>query len=192
MSNAAYDFDYEERYEIIEGEKIMSPSPTWEHNLVTSSLVAIFINYCRKYDCGNVFGDNMDIHLPDEKNIFKPDVSVFLDRNIFKHGKNVHGVPNLVVEILSPSTAKRDFSVKKDAYERNGVKEYWIVNHVDKSVQVYHLINKKYELDHVYHVYTTDELAQLKDDERAKIRYKIKVSIFDDLTVDVGDIFYNV
>ena len=191
MSSAAYSLDYVERYEIIEGVKsIMSPSPTWEHGTVDINLVILFGNYCRKNDCGMVFGDNVDIHLPDEKNVLKPDVSVFLNFNLFKHGKNVHGVPDLVVEILSPSTAKKDFSVKKDAYERNGVKEYWIVNHVDKTVQVYHLIDGKYELDHVYHVYTSDELAQLEDAERAEVRNEIKVSIFDDLIVDVADIFY--
>ena len=193
MSNAAYSLDYEERYEFIEGVKtVMSPSPTWEHNVVDSTLVIIFGNYCRKKDCGIVFGDNMDIHLPDEKNILKPDVSIFLNRNLFKHGKNVHGVPDLVVEILSPSTAKKDFSVKKDAYERNGVKEYWIVNHVDKTVQVYHLVDGKYTLDHVYHVYTEDELERLEDNERAEVRNEIKVSIFDDLIVDVADIFYDI
>ena len=191
MSSAAYNLDYVERYEIIEGVKsIMSPSPTWEHNMVDGNLLTIFKNYCRKNECGMAFGDNMDIHLPDEKNVLKPDVSVFLNFNIFKHGKNVHGVPDLVVEILSPSTAKKDFSVKKDAYERNGVKEYWIVNHVDKTVQVYHLINGKYELDHIYHVFTTDELEQLEEDERAELKNDIKVSIFDDLIVDVADIFY--
>lgn len=193
MSNTAYNLDYEERYEIIEGVKtIMSPSPTWEHNVVDSTLVMIFKQYCRKNDCGMVFGDNMDIHLPDEKNVLKPDVSIFLNRNIFKHGKNVHGVPELVVEILSKSTAKNDFGTKKDAYERNGVKEYWIVNHVDKSIQVYHLmVDGKYQLDHIYHVYTPEELAELEDDERAEVRYEIKVSIFDDLIVDVGDVFYD-
>lgn len=192
MAGEAYKLDYVRRYEIIEGVKVMSPSPTWEHGLIDSNLVMIFKNYCRQYDCGNVFGDNMDIHLPDEKNIFKPDVSVFRDVNIFKHGKNIRAVPDLVVEILSPLTAKNDIGIKKDAYERNGVKEYWIVNHADKTVQVYHLIDGKYKIDHVYHVYTPEELSNLDDNERAEVKYKIKVSVFDNLIVDVGDIFYNV
>ena len=192
MSSAAYNLDYVERYEIIEGVKsIMSPSPTWEHNMVDGNLLTIFKNYCRKNECGMAFGDNMDIHLPDEKNILKPDVSVFLNFSIFKHGKNVHGVPDLVVEILSPSTAKKDFSIKKDAYERNGVKEYWIVNHVDKSIQVYHLIDGKFEMDNFYHVYSPAELDHLDDKQRSEIKNEIKVSIFDDLIVNVADVFYD-
>lgn len=176
-------------YEIIEGVKIMAPSPKWEHGIVTSSLVAIFMNYCYKYDNGLVFGDNMDIHLPNSNNIFKPDLSVFKDKSIFKHGKKIYGVPDLVVEILSPATAKRDLGIKKDIYERSGVKEYWIVNHQDRSVQVYHLIDGKYTLDHVYHDYTEFELQNLED-ETVEIRNEIKVSIFDDLLVEVSNIFY--
>ncbi len=176
-------------YEIIEGVKVMAPNPIWEHGLVNSGLVAIFRSYCRKNNCGKVFGDNMDIHFPDEKNIFKPDLSVFKDRSIFKHGKKIYGVPDLIVEILSTSTANRDFGIKKDIYEKNGVKEYWIVNHKDKSVHVYHLIDGKYKLDFIYHDYSDYELENMED-ETAEIRKEIKVSVFDDLLVEVADIFY--
>ena len=182
--------DYPEKhYEIIEDKKIPLSKQTFEHNLIKTNLVVDFLNYCRKIHRGKVFA-GLYVYFPDN-NLFIPDISIFLDDSLFKPNQNVHGVPDLVVEILSPSTAKKDFSVKKDAYERNGVKEYWIVNHVDKSVQVYHLIEGKYELDHIYHVYTPDELARLEEYERAELRYEIKVSIFDDLIVDVDDIFYD-
>ena len=178
-------------YEIIEGVKFnMSPSPGWEHGETNSTLVMIFKMYCRKNNCGKVFGDNMDIHLPDEKNVLKPDLSVFKDRSLFKHGKNIYGVPDLVAEILLPSTANRDFGIKKDIYERNGVKEYWILNHKDKSIHVFHLIDGKYKRDYIYHDFSADELEVLNDEERAEIRKEIKVSVFDDLFVDVADIFY--
>ena len=191
MSSAAYSLDYEERYEIIEGVKfIMSPSPTWVHADIDSTLVMIFKSYCFKNKCGKVFGDNIDVHLPDG-NLFMPDVTIVCDRNILKEGSTIYGVPDLVVEILSPSTAKKDFSVKKDAYERNGVKEYWIVNHVDKSIQVYHLIDGKFEMDNFYHVYSPAELEHLDDKQRSEIKNEIKVSIFDDLIVNVADVFYD-
>jgi len=169
---------------------LMSPSPTWEHAYVDSNLVTIFANYCRKNKCARVFGDNIDVHLPDEDNLFMPDLSVVCDKSILKRRGTIYGVPDLVVEILSPSTAKNDFGRKKDAYERNGVKEYWIVNHEDKTIQVYHLIAGKFLLDHVYHVYSQDELDNLTDEEKAEINNDIKVSIFEDLIVDVNDIFY--
>ena len=192
MSNAAYGIDYVERYEFIEGVKcIMAPSAISEHFFVDKNLVFVFEDYCRKNKCGVVFGD-IDVHLPDGDNVFRPDVMIICDRSIIKRGGAVYGVPDLVVEILSPSTAKNDLGVKKDAYEKNGVKEYWIVNHVDKSVQVYHLIDGKFKLDYVYHVYTPQELTMLEEDERNAIKYGIKVSIFDDFIVDVGDVFYDI
>ena len=192
MSSAAYSLDYEERYEIIGGVKsVMAPSAVSEHFFVDKNLVYVFENYCRKNKCGIVFGD-IDVHLPDGDNVFRPDVMIICDRNIIKKGGTVYGVPDLVVEILSPSTAKNDLGAKKDAYERNGVKEYWIVNHVDKSVQVYHLIDGKFNLDYVYHVYTPQELLMLEEEERSAIKYEIKVSIFDDFIVDVADVFYDI
>ena len=192
MSSAAYSLDYEERYEIIGGVKfIMAPSAVSEHFFIDTNLIVVFGNYCRKNKCGVVFGD-IDVHLPDGDNVFRPDVMIICDRSIIKKGGTVYGVPDLVVEILSPSTANNDLGAKKDAYERNGVKEYWIVNHVDKSVQVYHLIEGKFKLDYVYHIYTDQELSMLEDYERDAIKYGIKVSIFDDFIVDVADVFYDI
>lgn len=187
--------DVRNDYEIIEGVKFMAPSPGIGHGTITANLIKIIGTYASINKLGICFGDHMDVHFPDG-NLFQPDfIFVSADKaNLFlgKRNMTLHGVPDMVAEIFSHSTMKRDMTIKKDIYERNGVKEYWIVNHVDKTVQVYHLINKKYELDHVYHVYTPDELAQLEDYERADVKYEIKVSIFDDLIVDVGDIFYNV
>ena len=192
MANLAYGLDYVERYETIEGVKnIMAPSAVSEHFFIDTNLVVVFGNYCRRNKCGVVFGD-IDVHLPDGNNVFRPDVMIIRDRNIIKSGGAVYGTPDLVVEILSPSTAKNDMGVKKDAYEKNGVKEYWIVNHVDKSVQVYHLIDGKFNLDYVYHVYTDQELEMLEESERSEIKNDIKVSIFDDLIVDVADVFYDI
>ena len=193
MDNLAYDFSFEEErhYEIIEGVKLfMAPSAVSEHFFIDKNLIFVFESYCRKNKCGIVFGD-IDVHLPDTQNVFRPDIMIICDRNIIKKHGTVYGVPDLVVEILSPSTAKNDFGIKKDVYERNGVKEYWIVNYVDKTVQVYHLIEGKYRLDNVYHVYTEQELSMLEEEDRAKITNEIKVSIFDDLVVDVNDVFYD-
>ena len=59
-------------------------------------------------------------------------------------------------------------------------------------MQVYHLIDSKYKLDYIYHIYTPVELEQLSEEKRAEIKNEIKVSIFDDLIVDVADVFYNI
>ena len=187
-----YDMDYEERYEIIEGVKtIMAPSPTCEHNTVDTNLIIIFGNYCRKNKCGRVFGDNIDVHLPDG-NLVMPDLSVVCDRSILKEEGTIYGVPDLIVEILSRSTAKRDIGIKKAIYERNGVKEYWIVNRWAKTVEVYLLKDGKFDLDYIYQVYKPIELERITEQERSGLKFEIKVSIFEDLLVDVHDIFYDV
>ena len=178
----------EPKYEIIRGVKTyMPPSAGSYHFDVNTNLILIFGNYCRRNKCGVVFGD-IDVHLPDAKNVYRPDINVICDRSIIK--EYVFGAPDLIVEILSKSTAKNDLTVKKEDYERNGVKEYWIVNPREKFIQVYHLVDGKYILDDFYCQYTKEELKQFSDEERAQIKDKIKVSIFEDLFVNVDDVFY--
>ena len=108
---------------------------------------------------------------------------------LIENDKYIDGVPDLVVEVLSQSTMKRDIGIKKNLYEKHGVKEYWIVYPWSKRIEVYHLINGKYELNEIYSACSTEELDKLKDEDRAAIKTDIKVSIFDDLIVDVRDIF---
>ena len=178
----------EPKYEIIRGVKTyMAPSAGAYHFTVNTNLLFIFEFYCRKNNCAKVYGD-IDVHLPDAENVYRPDINVICDRSIIK--EHIYGAPDLIVEILSKSTAKNDLTVKKDDYERNGVKEYWIVNPKEKFIQVYHLVDGKYILDDVYGQYTKEELEQFDERERAQIKNKIKVSIFDDLYVDVDDVFY--
>ena len=175
------------KYEIIEGVKnYMSPSAGAFHHKIDTNIIFEFEMYCRKNNCGIVFGD-IDVHLPDG-NVYRPDINVICDRSIIK--RFVYGAPDLIVEILSKSTAKNDLTIKKDSYEKNGVKEYWIVNPKDKSIQVYHLVEGKYILDDIYAKYSQDELEELDEDERANIKKQIKVSIFDDLYVNVDDVFH--
>lgn len=184
--------DYiEKHYEIIDGRKKLLSRQTVEQGLIKTNLTFIFVGHCRKINRGKALA-GLYVYLPDDRNVFIPDFSVFLDESLFEPNQKVYGVPDLVVEILSSSTLNNDFGIKKDTYEKNGVKEYWIVNPVDKSIQVYHLIDGKFNLDDVYHVYTDQELSMLEEDERAAINYGIKVSIFDDLIVDISDVFYDI
>ena len=191
MANVAYDYrlDQEPDYEIIEGVKVfMSPSPNAEHGSIVGNVVTIFNTYCWATRTARIFGDNIDVHLPDGS-IFKPDVTVVCDFNIIKFQGTIYGVPDLVVEILSRSTMKKDIGIKKMVYERNGVKEYWIVNPWAKSIEVYHLIDGKFELDNVYQKYSQTDLKLLTEEEKAEIKNEIKVSIFEDLMVEVDKVF---
>ena len=184
--NLAYD-----SYEIIEGEKFMSPSPSRRHTYIMGNIYVRLYMYLKDKKIGRVFPSHMDIHLPDG-NLVMPDISIVCDKNAFKRGSTVYGVPDFVVEILSISTRRRDTTTKKDIYEANGVKEYWIVNPWKKSVLVHHLREGKLELDEIYNFYPEDELNDLDDEDKAEIKTDIKLSIFDDLTVNVEEIFYDI
>ncbi len=179
-----------ESYEIIEGEKFMSPSVPLNHSGIIFRLGMLIGNYVIANKCGYVFPDDVDVHLPDG-NLFKPDLVVVKKENegiLNWHGA-IYGVPDMVVEVLSRSTRKKDLTIKKDIYESNGVKEYWIIDPWVKAVDVYILRDGKFELDGEYFKYDADELKELTDEEKADVKPEIKVSIFEDCMVTVADIF---
>ena len=187
MLNDALFYD---SYEIIGGEKFMAPSAGAYHNNIMGGLYFVIRNYLRQHKNGNVFTDSLDVHLPDG-NLFKPDLFIVKSENadIINWSGAVYGVPDMVVEVLSKSTRKNDLTIKKDIYESNGVKEYWIIDPWAKIVTVYLLRDGKFELDDEYIQYTKGEWDNLSDEERAAAKFDIKLSIFDDCTVNINDIF---
>ena len=177
-------------HEIVEGEKFMLASPNRKHAYIMGNIyVRIYLYLENKDDIARVFTDHMDVHLPDG-NLVMPDVCVVSDKEAFRRGSTIYGVPDFVVEILSYSTKHKDRTLKKDIYEKNGVKEYWIVNPWEKSVEVYILRDGKFELDEEYMYVPEDELNEMDDEEKAAIKTDIKLSIFDDLTISVEKIFF--
>ena len=176
-----------DRYEIIEGVKCMAAAAVYEHNFVAGRLFMFFNNYFEEHRNGIAVQD-ADVCLNDD-NTFRPDLSVVCDLDKLGADGKIHGTPDLVVEILSPSTAKRDFDQKKKIYERSGVKEYWIVDWKAKNIFVHKLIDGAYELDDVYHDYDENELAALEDYERAEVKTEIAVSILPDLNVNIHRVF---
>ena len=177
-------------YEIIGGEKFMAPSAGAYHNNVMGGLYTLISFYVRNNKIGYVFTDSLDVHLPDG-NLCKPDLIVVKKENasIINWQRGIYGVPDMVVEVLSKSTRKKDEGIKKSIYEANGVKEYWIIDPFMKVVDVYILRNGKFEFDDTYFKYSDDELDTLTDEEKAAEKIEIKVSIFDDLIIKVDDIF---
>ena len=177
-------------YEIIGGEKFMAPAAPVYHGNIILDLAYLFKDYFKLHKNGRVFVDDVDVHLPDG-NIFQPDLVVITGENlgIINWESAIYGVPDMVVEVLSKSTRRKDITVKKDAYEANGVKEYWIIDPLMKAVDVYLLRDGKYFLDDEYVLYSEKEKDLLTDEEKANIRTEIKVSIFEDCTVHLEDIF---
>ena len=184
--------DFRDDYEIIEGVKIMAPSPGWGHVNVTANLIATVGVHARINKLGVAVADNFDVHFPDG-NLFQPDfifVSAENAKLLFQSKDNtIHGVPDMVAEIFSKSTMKRDLGIKKDVYERNGVREYWIIDPWSENIQVYLLREGKYFPDDVYQNYSDDELSKLTDEERAEVKMEVPVAVLDGFTVKIRNIF---
>ena len=165
-------------YEIIGGEKVYmaAAAPNISHGIIVVRLSVMFTNYIEKNNIDAfVLADNADVYLSDESHV-KPDVSVIVRKpNAINQEKVIKGAPDLVVEVLSESTKKYDIGGKKDDYEKYGVKEYWIVDPEDRSIKVYQLINEKFELSGDYKLHSD--------------KTKIKISIFDNLIVDLHNVF---
>ncbi len=179
-------------YEIIGGEKFMAPSADLWHNTVVINLISTIGVYAKERQLGFVFSDSLDVHFPDG-NLFKPDFAFISAANskivIDNKHSTIHGVPDMVAEVFSRSTMKRDIGVKKDIYERNGVKEYWMIDPWRETVEVYLLRDGKFELDELYQNWSDDELAQLTDEERAQVKFEVPVNVLDGFTVKIKNIF---
>ena len=179
-----------ESYEIIGGEKFMAAAANPFHGSIIDELHTTLNTYMRRNKCGRVFTDNIDVHFPDG-NVFKPDLVIVKTENssIIDWRKGIFGVPDMVVEVLSKSTMRRDMTVKKDVYEANGVKEYWIIDPWKESISVYNLIDGKFLFDDEYIYYDKYEWEDLTDEQRAEAKLEIKVSTIEGLTVKLNDIF---
>ncbi|MBR0284232.1 MAG: Uma2 family endonuclease, partial [Selenomonadaceae bacterium] len=137
------DFEEYDRTEVIDGVEYQMSPPNMSHVVIRGNIESIFRQYLKGKRC-KVFSE-FDVIL-DEENTFIPDVIINCDASKV-HQDGIHGAPELVVEILSRSTLKRDRTVKKDAYEKAGVKEYWIVSPNDKTIEIYRLQDGKFYLD---------------------------------------------
>ena len=132
----------DERIEIVNGEAFMMAPPSSRHQEIVAELTRQFGNYLEGKKC-KVYPAPFGVRLfegdgdtpEDVDTMVEPDLSVVCDRSkIDKHG--CKGAPDLVVEILSPSTQRHDRLVKLSLYQRAGVREYWIVDPDSRTVQV--------------------------------------------------------
>ena len=129
-------------YQLIEGELIMTPAPTRHHQSISRNLEFLILNHVKKNNLGFVYDAPIDVYL-DDNNAFQPDIIFISNNNKFiMEDKGILGAPDLVIEIASPSTMGYDISAKQRVYERCGVKEYIMVNPIEKSVSVFLPENK--------------------------------------------------
>jgi Uma2 family endonuclease len=116
------------RYEIIDGEVSVTPPPSVLHQRVSGNLGRLLMNHVVENDLGIVLFAPVGVVL-ERPNGVQPDI-IFVARQhlAIVQERAVHGAPDLVVEVLSPSTAARDRGVKRDVYARAGVPHYWLLH----------------------------------------------------------------
>ena len=182
-----YAIQDELKSELVQGREIAMSPASIRHIAIQRNLAIIIGNFLRGKRC-QLFMEASVVF--DEENEFVPDLMVVCDPDKIKKN-HIDGAPDFVVEILSPSTRRRDITVKKDTYEKYGVKGYWIINPKEEAIEVYLLKDGKYELQEVYHNYTEEEWEGLDEEEmeQEKLKEDIKVSLYDDLIIPVKDIF---
>lgn len=172
----------DERWEIIDGIAYMQAAPSPTHQEILVGLLAQLYDHlsgqpCKVYPapfCVRLMKDEEKKN-EDIKNVVEPDITIVCDKsNLDETGYN--GAPDMIIEIISPSTIKMDRFIKFNSYEKAGVREYWIVEPAGKLVNVFTLqADQRYGRPETY----------TEDDE-------IKVSIFPDLIIDLKPVFEGV
>jgi Uma2 family endonuclease len=132
--------------ELINGKLFMSPSPVLEHQRISADLITDINLFVRKNKKGGrVFHAACDVYLDDVANVVQPDIIYVSPENrLIMKEDAIHGTPDLLIEILSPSNASHDLNLKKDLYENFGIQEYWIVSPKTGECNGYRLQDGKY------------------------------------------------
>jgi len=171
-----------ERWEIIDGVPYLQGAPSWQHQAISGNTFGQFYEYLKGKPC-QVFAAPFDLCIPETNEsddkisnvISQPDIVVICDKSKLRK-TGYFGVPELIIEITSPSTARTDKIMKFNKYEKVGVKEYWIIEPEQKIVSVFLLQdNNKYGRPDVYS--EEDQIA---------------VTIFPDLAIDLKQVFMGI
>ncbi len=179
--NFTYD-DYlkindEKRYEVIEGVLLVNSAPSSKHQIIINNLGYFITDFVKKNNLGQVIYSPYDVILGDNV-VVQPDIlyiSKEHSKNIKKRG--LFGAPDLVVEIVSPSSLKRDTEDKRNIYRKYGIKEYWIIFPNEEIIEVL-------ELDEG--IYKVFDYASTEDIDKEQ---KVKSKVFGGLEIELKDIF---
>jgi Uma2 family endonuclease len=126
------------RYEILDGELSVSPSPTFRHQLVVARLLGILRAYVGANDLGEAVAAPITVVLANTS-VLQPDIIYIAKErmNLVSARGTVDGGPTLAIEVLSPSTTPTDRGKKRQLFERYGVPYYWIVDHEARAIEIY-------------------------------------------------------
>ena len=170
-------WEFSERVELIKGKIFkMSPAPSRMHQAISRNIEFKLFSHLQKQTC-EVYDAPFDVRLSKKKKdklietVVQPDICVICD--IAKlDDRGCLGAPDLIVEILSPSTKKKDITDKYVLYEQNEVKEYWIVDVINQTLLKYVLQNKKY---------VGEKILDVSEN--------VTSTIFPDLTIELSEVF---
>jgi Uma2 family endonuclease len=131
--------------ELIDGSIYMSPAPTPQHQRIIGKLYRILTDHIEKNSLGEVFISPCDVFLDETANAVQPDlIFIAADNSSAVEEDAIHGVPDMLLEILSAGNPQHDLVRKKKLYEKFGVKEYWIINPDTKQASGFQLRDGKY------------------------------------------------
>ena len=152
--------DENRRYEIHDGKIYYMAGTSTSHSEVTGNILTLFKNFLKGKKC-RVFNESANVFFKMNFREYLPDVKIVCDPKIIRND-GIHGAPDLIVEVLSPSTQSNDRGFKFKIYEYYGVKEYWLVDIYSKNVEVYLLKDGKFELDNIYHHYSEEDIKYIR------------------------------
>jgi Uma2 family endonuclease len=134
-------------YELIEGILIKKSIPKPRHQMVSSRLFYGIETFIRQDSLGEIFYAPIDVFLT-EYTVPQPDLVYVSKENadIIDLEEGILGIPDLIIEIISPSSVRLDRITKKELYESFGIKEYWIIDPNNTSIEIYTLVEKTYKL----------------------------------------------
>ncbi|MFQ5772195.1 MAG: Uma2 family endonuclease, partial [bacterium] len=151
---------------------IMVPAPNTSHQTISGILEFELRKFIEKHAIGKIFDAPIDVILS-ETNVVQPDILFITNENSeIITNKNIDGAPELIIEILSPSTGYYDLIEKKEIYEKFGVQEYWILDPKKQWVEIYVNVQNKFKLH-----------------QRAEKKGILKSSILDGFQISLEKIF---
>jgi Uma2 family endonuclease len=141
-----YKLEDDHRYELIDGQLLMAPAPDTWHQDWLGDLYSLARSFVKKNKLGRLFIAPVDVVL-DQENTVQPDLVFVAANNLgIIQRRAIFGTPDLLVEFISPSSVRRDRYEKMKLYARFGVKEYWIGDAANRSLEILTLAKGRYEL----------------------------------------------
>lgn len=169
----------QERYELIDGEAYLLAAPSFTHQEVSAELHRQLLNFLVGKNCRAIAAP-FDVRLFEQADdgpenvdtVIQPDISIICDRSRVDE-RGYRGVPDMIIEILSPSSTRHDKLVKFHLYQRAGLKEYWIVDPANRTVSVYQL----------------DDTGRLVPQEEYGPASVAKVNVLEGCFIELGRVF---